>query len=416
MSQGGAAASRVLHGLLPVHGREPHEAGRVATPLELLYDLTYVVALGIAAARFAEAIEFSHVGVGLLGFALAIFAILISWISFTWFASAFDTDDWLHRLLTMVQMAGVVVFAIGIGEMFTSLEEGDHLDIRAMVAGYVVMRVGLVGQWLRVAGASRQWRPVALRQAGSILLVQVGWIALAWAEPSILWGFVVVLALGLVEFAIPVVSQGGADGTPWHRHHIAERYGAFAIIALGEGVVGTVAASTAAADHGWDRDTVLILAIGIGLTFGLWWSYFLVPFGDLLAKRPGRGYVFGYGHVGVFAGIAGTGAGVHIAGSYLHHEGTVGPVGVVLSVAVPVGLFLVCLDGVVTAIMGAIAPTHLWLLVGTVALLVAGVLLAVAGVGVTVALLPVLLASFVPVIGHEMLGHRALQERIDRLA
>lgn len=88
----------------------------------------------------------------------------------------------------------------------------------------------------------------------------------------------------------------------------------------------------------------------------------------------------------------------------------------VLSVAVPVGLFLVCLDGVVTAIMGAIAPTHLWLLVGTVALLVAGVLLAVAGVGVTVALLPVLLASFVPVIGHEMLGHRALQERIDRLA
>src|SRR3712207_3424897 len=74
-----------------------------------------------------------------------------AWINFTWFASAYDTDDWVFRLATMVQMFGVLVLALGLPEMFASVDEGDVVDNRVMVAGYVVMRVALVFQWLRAA-------------------------------------------------------------------------------------------------------------------------------------------------------------------------------------------------------------------------------------------------------------------------
>ncbi|WP_308736914.1 MULTISPECIES: low temperature requirement protein A [unclassified Microbacterium] len=72
-------------------------------------------------------------------------AIVWAWINYSWFASAFDTDDWLFRVLTMVQMAGVVVLAIGLPPMFASLERGQPVENEIMVAGYVVMRVFISG-------------------------------------------------------------------------------------------------------------------------------------------------------------------------------------------------------------------------------------------------------------------------------
>ena len=71
----------------------------------------------------------------------------------SWFASAYDTDDWIYRLLTMVQMVGVLILALGLPAMFESLDEGEHVDNGVMVLGYVVMRVPMVLQWWR---ASRQ--------------------------------------------------------------------------------------------------------------------------------------------------------------------------------------------------------------------------------------------------------------------
>lgn len=79
------------------------------------------------------------------------FAISVAWISFSWFASAFGTDDWLYRALTMVQMIGVAVFSLGLPAMFHSIREGEHLELRTMVLGYVVMRVAMVLQWRRAA-------------------------------------------------------------------------------------------------------------------------------------------------------------------------------------------------------------------------------------------------------------------------
>src|SRR5436190_21970863 len=95
-----------------MRGRDPHESHRVATPLELLFDLTFVIAFGLAAAQFAHALAEAHYFTALAGFGFACFAICWAWINFSWFASAYDTDDWIFRTVTMVQMIGVIVLAI----------------------------------------------------------------------------------------------------------------------------------------------------------------------------------------------------------------------------------------------------------------------------------------------------------------
>ena len=51
---------------------------------------------------------------GIVGFCFATFAVSWAWINFSWFASAYDTDDWVYRLTTMVQMVGVLVLALGL--------------------------------------------------------------------------------------------------------------------------------------------------------------------------------------------------------------------------------------------------------------------------------------------------------------
>ena len=108
------------HRLRVMSGRDPNERHRAATPLELLYDLTFVVAFGVAGEQVAHLLAVGHYTSGLMSFGLAIFAICWAWINFSWFASAYDTDDWAFRIATMVQMVGVIILALGLPEVFHS--------------------------------------------------------------------------------------------------------------------------------------------------------------------------------------------------------------------------------------------------------------------------------------------------------
>ena len=78
----------------------------------------------MAANEFAHLLAEGHVGAALLGFGFAMFAVIWAWINFSWFASAFDTDDWIFRLTTLVQMVGVVILALGLPPMFASIDDG----------------------------------------------------------------------------------------------------------------------------------------------------------------------------------------------------------------------------------------------------------------------------------------------------
>ena len=405
------------HRLRVMSGRDPGEPHRAATPLELLYDLTFVVAFGQAADQLAHLLAVDHVAEGLIGFGIAVFAICWCWINFSWFASAYDTDDWAFRLATMVQMVGVIILALGLPQFFHSIEEGHAVDNRVMVGGYVVMRVSMVFLWLRAARQDPLRRRTCQTYAVAIGVAQVGWLLLAVNHTGIgvflLWGALLLV----VELAGPVLAERKTNGTPWHAHHIAERYGLLVIISLGEGVIGTVASLSAVVEsQGWSRDAVLVAIAGLGLTFGIWWSYFVVPWGDLLNPRlRARAFAWSYGHMLVFGSIVATGAGLHVAALYIGDEATIDARATVLTVAFPVAVFALVLFGLYTYMVRAVDPLHVWLLAGTAAVLVLAVAMAAAGVSVAVCLVVLMFAPVVSVVGFETVGHQHLVVAVRRV-
>ena len=393
-------------------GRDPHEPARSATPLELLFDLAFVVGFGVAGEQGAHLVADGHVAAGVIGFALSMFAICWAWINFSWFASAFDTDDWFYRVTTMVQMIGVVVLALGLPELFESLVEGDRVHNEVVVAGYVVMRLAMLVQWLRAARQAPEYRATAMGYVWTLVITQAGWVVLAIAPVSVsvfLVGFVV---LAGAEMAGPYIverlrtHEAGWRSTPWHAHHMAERYGLLAIITLGEGVIGTVATLSAVThDSGWTLDAALVALAGTGLTFGLWWTYYLTPHAEMLHRHRDRSFVWGYGNIVIFAGLAGVGAGLHVAAYYLEGTSHLDAVGTVLAVAVPVLVFVLADYIQFWILTRSFDRLHMFLVSGAVLVLAGAVVAAAAGFHMAWSLLLVMLAPVVTVVGYEVRGH-----------
>jgi low temperature requirement protein LtrA len=389
-------------------GRDPHEPGRAATPLELLFDLVFVVAYGMAANEFAHYLAEAHIQTALLGFTFAAFGITWAWINFSWFASAFDVDDWVYRLTTMVQMVGVVIFALGLPTMYESVDEGEYLDNGVMVAGYVVMRVALLFQWLRAARQAPDRRAACLTYVKWIAIAQVGWIVLVFAQTTIAVTFVFVILLTALEWTGPYIAETRKGGTPWHPHHIAERYGLLIIIALGEGIIGTIASLGAVVGPegpGWSVSAAVVALAGVGLTFGLWWAYFVVPWGDILHARRTQSFAWGYGNVPIIAAVVAMGGGLHVAAYYIEHHSELDAAGTVLTVAVPVAVAVVGIYGLYSYLTGTIDGFHLFLVGGSLLLLASSYGLASAGLALHWCLLVLALVPWVTVVGYEVRGH-----------
>ena len=413
MSTTPPGADTLHHHSRQMAGRDRHEAHRVTTALELLFDLTFVISFGLAASQLAHALAESHYVSGLLGFGLASFGICWAWINFSWFASAYDTDDWIFRVATMVQMIGVLVLAIGLPRMFASIEHGEHLDTSVMVLGYVIMRVALVSQWLRAARQDPARRRACLAYAIAVSIAQVGWVTHIAFHFSLGVAFVLIGFLVLVEFAGPVLAERKDGGTPWHAHHMAERYGLFAIIALGEGVVGTVAALSAVVEQqGWTMDAALVGIAGTGLTFGMWWVYYLLPSAPILHAHRDRAFVWGYGQMLIVTAIVATGAGLHVAASFIEHEAAISPLATVLTVAVPVGVFLALIYALSYYLVRRFDPFHVWLLSATAGVVAVVVAAALSGISMAVCLVILMLAPAVTVVGYEVRGYRHQAEAL----
>jgi low temperature requirement protein LtrA len=151
---------------------------------------------------------------------------------------------------------------------------------------------------------------------------------------------------------------------------------------------------------------VLVAVAGIGLTFGIWWTYFMMPSAEVLHVHRRRGFPWGYSHLFIFGSIAATGAGLHVAALYIGHESHIGAVATVLSVAVPLAVYVLMLYGLYTYLLHAADPFHIGLVIGTTAVLVLAVLLAAAGLPMAVCLVVLMLAPVVTVVGYETIGHR----------
>ena len=322
---------------------EPH---RSVSPLELLFDLTFVVAVAGVTGHLAHGIADGHAVDGIVPFLQVFFAIWWAWMNFTWFASSYDTDDVPYRFLTLLQMAGVLVLATGI-------PPASHGDFLLVTVGYLVMRIGLVVLWVRAGREDPASRATAHRYAFGIAVAEAGWITRLVLDeagllpgPTALAAFVALVAL---ELSVPPWAERTRP-TTWHPHHIAERYGLFAIILLGEGVTAaSLGIERVRANAGLDASVVTTAAAGLVLVFALWWLYFLDPCGPALEEHRDRSYRWGYGHYGVFASLAALGGGLEVAIHQPAHGGP-SPVVVSLAVAVPVAVYLVLLWAVNVAV------------------------------------------------------------------
>ncbi|AYF98849.1 low temperature requirement protein A [Protaetiibacter intestinalis] len=403
------------HRLRRIQGRDPGEPHRASSPLELLFDLTFVIAFGATSTQLAHAIAGGHTASGLLAFGFSTFAVSWAWINYSWWASAFDTDDWYVRLMTLVQMVGVLILSLGVPQVFASIEEGE-LDPGLVVAGYIVMRLGMLALWLRVAVQDPVHRRTALAFAGSLLLAQLGWVALGLGHLPLVAGLVAAVPLYLIETVGPIFAENRLQRTPWHPHHIAERYGLLVIITLGEVVLGTATTISAIVqESGWTADAAIVGFAGTALAFALWWMYFMLPSGVLLARFPRRGFVWGYGHIVLFGALVATGAGLDVAALTTEGESHLTSVAVALAVAVPTWVLLTAFFALYSLLIGTFDPFHLLLYLGALVMLAAAVGVAAVGLPLAVWLSFVVLAPVVVIVGYETVGYRHQAERLAEL-
>ena len=356
--------------------RSPEEAGRAATPLELFFDLCFVVAIAQAAAQLHHAEVEHHVAPGVVSYLMIFFAIWWAWMNVTWFASAYDSDDTWYRLAVFVQIAGVLAIAAAIPAAF------DDRDFSGVVLGYVIMRLAMVSLWLRAAAGDPRRRHTCVRYAGGIAVLQIGWVLWLLVPASLqLAGF---LTMMLLELALPIWAEQ-VGRTPWHPHHIAERYGLLTIIVLGEGILSILVAFQVA---GGDRTAELVLT-GVGgvvIVCSMWWLYFSKPAATTMSRArtafeagsPRRAFLWGYGHYFIFASAAAVGAGLAAAVDLIAAEGVTDS----LAVAVPLALFIV-----LVALLPGLAPIRTQ---ATVSAIAAAALVAGAAIG-----LPLLLLSLI---------------------
>jgi low temperature requirement protein LtrA len=318
----------------PMAARDPHEPHRISTPLELLFDLCFVVAIAQASGRLHHGIVEGHAAHAVLGYVVVFFAIWWAWMNFTWFASAYDTDDVPYRLLVLVQIAGVLVLAAGVARGL------DGLDFRAIVAGFVLMRVGMVAQWLRASRSDPERRTTALRYAGGLVALQALWLGMLLLPRALQLPAWAVLAAG--ELALPVWAER-ASRTPWHPHHIAERYGLMTLIVLGESILAATVAVQAAMESEASAARLLSVAGGgLLILFSMWWLYFGEQAHERLRGRRAA-FVWGYGHLVIFAAAAAVGAGLAVVADHAAGKAHIGRAAAAAAVVVPVSLYLLTL-------------------------------------------------------------------------
>jgi low temperature requirement protein LtrA len=311
--------------------RDPGEPQRAATPLELFFDLCFVVAVAQAASRLHHHLAEGHVLSSAHAYVLVFFAIWWAWMNFTWFASAYDADDVPYRLKVFVQMVGGLILAAGVPRAF------DHGDFTIVTVGYCVMRVGLVAQWLRAARADPAHRRTALRYVLGLVACQAGWLALL-CLPQGAWplGW---LVLAPAELAVPMIAER-ARKTSWHPHHIAERYGLFTLIVLGESVLASTGVIQSAIAEGELSLELAGLVVGAPLIlFSMWWIYFHRPSHRILTSSR-RAFEWGYGHLVIFASTAAVGAGLGVATDFARGRGHLSATAAGATVAVPVALYV----------------------------------------------------------------------------
>ncbi len=277
----------------PIVPRPLDEVHRAATPLELFYDLIYVVAIAFLAAELHHALSvWHHVGQSIAMYLLIFFSIWWPWNTYTWFASGYDSDDALFRLASFAQMVGVIIIAIGVKPAFNAN------DFTVILIGYIVMRIPYILLWVKVMFDHPASRPTALRYIIGIGVMQVAWAVVILFYPY----FYLLAALVVLEMLVPYIAERAVQkgrNIKYHFEHIEERMGLLIIIVLGESVLASVNAFETLISH-YSGAMAMLVAGTLMILFSMWWLYFDDKVKDKLESET-IAFLWGYGHYFVFA-------------------------------------------------------------------------------------------------------------------
>lgn len=278
------------------------EGHRTATWLELFYDLVFVVAVAIVAARLLEDVTVAGVASYFGYFALLWWL----WASHTYYADRYDTDDLVYRLLAAGQMVAVVVIA-------AALSPDEASSTRVFAAGYAVSRILLLVMYWRAYRHVRETRKLVRGYLVGFGVAAVVWTLSALVpDPvrSIVWSFALA-----IDLATPWVMRKEQAKVPLDVSHLPERFGLFTILVLGE----SIAAVVVGLSHSeWSVLPTLTAAMGVAIATSLWWIYFdnargAVVRRDASVKRTWRPTVWIYTHLPLAASLAASGVAMEIA-------------------------------------------------------------------------------------------------------
>jgi low temperature requirement protein LtrA len=268
--------------------------------LELFFDLIFVAAV----AQVGEPLRDDYSVAGVARFSVLFVLIWWAWIGNSVFATRFDTDDVLQRLLTLLQMFAVAAMAANASDALGSRSSAGF------AAAYAVMRLVLVAQYAR----ARQIQ--SARGLATQYLVGHGAAALLWLVSAFVpvpLRFAIWIVAGVIDLGTPWISVRHSVEVPPDASHLPERFGLFTLILLGESVVAVMHGMKSQEE--WTVPAATAAFLGMAMAFAIWWWYFdgtaAVADRHIRSRRDAIDFhVWSYAHLPLYLGIAVAAAGV----------------------------------------------------------------------------------------------------------
>jgi len=238
--------------------------GEQVTPLELFFDLVFVLAFTQSTALMSRHPTWSGLAQGLLVLGMLWWA----WVGYAWLTSVIDPEEGAVRLVMFGAMAALLIVSLCVLEAF-----GNLALVFALVYG--VVRTAHIALFMLASPEDDALRHSVLGLAASTAIA-VTLLATASLFDGVAQGALWALALFL-DMAGPYLI--GSEGWKLVPEHFAERHGLIVIIALGESIVAIGVGAAGNLTLGIGAAGVL----GVALTAAMWWTYF-----DIVAIVAGR--------------------------------------------------------------------------------------------------------------------------------
>ena len=247
--------------------------GERVTPLELFFDLVFVLAITQCTALMSHHPTWDGLAQGLLVLGVLWWA----WVGYAWLTSVIDPEEGAVRLVIFGAMAALLLVSLCVPEAFGNLA-------LAFALIYGVVRTAQIALFMLASPEDDGLRHSVLGLAASTA-VAVALLALASLFDGLAQGALWALAL-LLDMGGPYFF--GSEGWKLVPAHFAERHGLIVIIALGESIV----AIGVGAEHTLDLGIGTAAVLGVALTAAMWWTYFdivaIVAGRRLVDAEPGR--------------------------------------------------------------------------------------------------------------------------------